>query len=65
MKTFQIGDKVKYKRQGKYGSYEAEIIKVSPDQKWVRVKLLSWSGQTITDYSTIRVSMRTINRYNI
>lgn len=40
--NFTPGEKVSYKMQGRFGSFDAEVISVHP--KCVRIKVYRWMG---------------------
>lgn len=53
----KVGDTINYKRNGRYGSYEAEVISIG---KSVRILVKSWCGQLLPKPYFANVSKRRI-----
>lgn len=53
----KYGDRVYYKRQGQYGSYEAEVVSVG---KRIRIRVYSWCGTPVAKEYFANVKPRAI-----
>lgn len=56
-KTLEVGDIVRYKKQGRYGSYEAKVLAIG---KRIKIHILNWCGTKVKENWIVFVSKRSL-----